>query len=208
MFRAWMICSRPGFSAIVLPGHCVECPWQHFGRGGCCKGGFCEERPGLPLPDTAKSSRLQPTHCKARLSPSANLLALCDNVFKKEEEMPDRQRRRREQKAWEIPEYKCLYLDAWAYSLLLLLFSPWPVLLRWGPSSRVGVQLLARPNPPHTFWLLWYRVRREPEERLCMFGGNQGNVKSHPFPPCSFLRGAAEHAHTVSFSTRSQRDVG
>lgn len=38
-----------------------------------------------------------------------------------------------------------------------------------------------------------------------MFGGSQGKVEPHPFPPCSFLRGAAGRAVSGLFPSTQLR---
>ena len=48
---------------------------------------------GCPVPDTAGSSRLQPTHRRAQLSPSAKMVVKM--YLRKGKEMPQRQRKRK-----------------------------------------------------------------------------------------------------------------
>lgn len=48
----------------------------------------------------------------------------------------------------------------------------------------------------------------DPEEKFCMFGGKQGKVKLHPFPPCSFLTSVAEHAVYGFFLSTQLRGRG
>lgn len=170
-----------------------------------------EEAGTCPVPGTASSSQLKQTHRRAQLSSWAPLppgWPSCGNVFQKGEEMTGRRRRRREQKVWEIAEGTPKSLS-WAMSLLLLFFllSPRSVLLRVG-AEQLGGRLAATQGQrtTHTLTFTVSGVRREPQEQLYMCGGNQGKVKSHPFPPCSFLRGAAECAvHSLFLSTQLRK---
>lgn len=81
---------------------------------------------------------------------------------------------------------------------------------RGGGGEQLGGSLAASQGQrtTHTLTIAVSSVRTEPEEQLCVFGGNQDKVKSHPFPPCSLPRGAAECAVYGLFLSMQLRGHG
>lgn len=143
MFRAWRICSRPGFSAIALEWTLCWVTMATFWQRGILQGWpLCGGARGCPVPDTASSSQLKWT--QHSWAPRPTCWPRWDNVFMKGEEMPDRQRRRREQKEWEIAEGTPNFFIL-THELTCSCYSHFPHDLfcgGWGPSSWMGVWLL------------------------------------------------------------------
>ena len=70
---------------------CMGCSCPGTGGGGC-RAASVRRGQGCPMPDTAPSSWLQPTHRRARLSPAATGGCLRESPCKKGQKTLDKER--------------------------------------------------------------------------------------------------------------------
>lgn len=150
-------------------------PWQQGLRASSVRKG-----PGCPMPDRAGSGRLQPTHCRAQLSPTATGRHLRESLCQKGQNTA-RQRGVRG-KVWEAAlqaprgeqeegeeVLQVLQLPVGSHELSHPVFSLVPLRGEW--VCWVGVWPLAKANPAHMIlkqsttntslaYLLWASISR------------------------------------------------
>lgn len=163
MFKAWTVCSRPSFSVIALPGHSAGCPWQRFGREGCCKGSLCEERPGPALcqtqPVPASSSRPTLGHSCALCQLAGPSAVMCLRKGGNDRQTEEKEETKSVRNSW--GDTTCLYLDR---NLLAPVLPTFPMACpAEGGGRAAGWEIGCQPGPAHRTHFDRYGIKCQKE---------------------------------------------